>query len=70
MIRFSFFVFRYAYKFSELEKINEYAEVRRVKKMRKRSFHELVMENKKELMTNTEYLNQLEEKLEQRFKQK
>lgn len=39
-------------------------------KMRKRSFHELVMENKKELMTNTEYLHQLEEKLEQRFKQK
>jgi len=30
----------------------------------------LVMENKRELMTNTEYLNQLEEKLEQRFKQK
>ena len=51
---------RYAYKFSELEKIKEYAEVRSVKKMRKRSFHELVMENKKELMTNTEYLNQLE----------
>ncbi|MCY7891371.1 FbpB family small basic protein, partial [Bacillus spizizenii] len=38
-------MFRYAYKFSELEKIKEYAEVRRVKKMRKRSFHELVMEN-------------------------
>ncbi len=37
--------------------------------MRKRSFHELVMENKRELMTNTEYLNQLEEKLERRFKQ-
>nr|MDH3099485.1 FbpB family small basic protein [Bacillus velezensis] len=36
-----------------------------MKKMRKRSFHELVMENKRELMTNTEYLNQLEEKLEQ-----
>lgn len=63
-------MFRHAYKFSELEKINEYAEVRRVKKMRKRSFHELVMENKKELMTDTEYLHQLEEKLEQRFKQK
>lgn len=70
LIRFSFFMLRYAYKFSELEKIKEYAEVRSVKKMRKRSFHELVMENKKELMTNTEYLNQLEEKLEQRFKQK
>ncbi|RJS54409.1 FbpB family small basic protein [Bacillus subtilis] len=41
-----------------------------MKKMRKRYFYELVMENKKELMTNTEYLNQLEEKLEQRFKQK
>lgn len=27
------------------------------------------MENKRELMTNTEYLNQLEEKLEQWFKQ-
>lgn len=61
---------KHAYKFSELEKMKKYAEVRRVKKMRKRSFHELVMENKKELMTNTEYLNQLEEKLEQRFKQK
>ncbi|MBJ7897956.1 FbpB family small basic protein [Bacillus atrophaeus] len=41
-----------------------------MKKIRKRSFQELVMENKKELMTNTEYLHQLEEKLEQRFKQK
>ncbi|MTE25201.1 FbpB family small basic protein, partial [Microbacterium sp. ZXX196] len=27
---------KYAYKFSELEKIKEYAEVRSVKKMRKR----------------------------------
>ncbi|AEB63513.1 hypothetical protein BAXH7_01648 [Bacillus amyloliquefaciens XH7] len=53
-----------------MEKMNENTEVRRLKKMRKRSFHELVMENKRELMTNTEYLNQLEEKLEQRFKQK
>lgn len=56
--------------FEKLEKMNENTEVRRLKKMRKRSFHELVMENKRELMTNTEYLNQLEEKLEQRFKQK
>ncbi|KXZ15103.1 hypothetical protein AXI59_04405 [Bacillus nakamurai] len=56
--------------FEKLEKMKESTEVRRLKKMRKRSFHELVMENKRELMTNTEYLNQLEEKLEQRFKQK
>ncbi|MDA7027912.1 FbpB family small basic protein [Bacillus sp. CLL-7-23] len=39
-----------------------------LKNSKRRTFEELVMENKKELLTNQEFLNQLEEKLEQKFK--
>ncbi|WP_317135014.1 FbpB family small basic protein [Bacillus changyiensis] len=39
-----------------------------MKNSKRRTFEELVMENKKELLTNQEFLNQLEEKLEQKFK--
>ncbi|NPC92911.1 FbpB family small basic protein [Bacillus sp. WMMC1349] len=41
-----------------------------MKNSKRRTFEELVMENKKELLTNQEFLDQLEEKLEQKFKLK
>ncbi|WP_317134941.1 FbpB family small basic protein [Bacillus changyiensis] len=41
-----------------------------MKNSKRRTFEELVMANKKELLTNQEFLDQLEEKLEQKFKLK
>ncbi len=45
-------------------------EVSGMKRRKRRTFEELVLENKKELLSNKEFLNQLEEKLEERFRQK
>ncbi|KAA6451993.1 FbpB family small basic protein [Bacillus swezeyi] len=41
-----------------------------MKKAKRRTFEELVSENKKELLTNQEFLDQLEDKLEEKFKLK
>ncbi|KUL17496.1 MULTISPECIES: FbpB family small basic protein [Bacillus] len=41
-----------------------------MKKAKRRTFEELVLENKKELMTNQEFLDRLEDKLEEKFKLK
>lgn len=41
-----------------------------MRRRKRRTFEELVLENKKELLSNEEFLNQLEEKLEDRFRQK
>ncbi|WP_223256506.1 FbpB family small basic protein [Bacillus sp. NMCC4] len=45
-------------------------EVSAMRRRKRRTFEELVLENKKELLSNEEFLNQLEEKLEERFRQK
>lgn len=45
-------------------------EVSGMRRRKRRTFEELVLENKKELLSNEEFLNQLEEKLEERFRQK
>ncbi len=45
-------------------------EVSTMRRRKRRTFEELVLENKKELLSNEEFLNQLEEKLEERFRQK
>lgn len=47
-----------------------YMEVSGMRRRKRRTFEELVLENKKELLSNEEFLNQLEEKLEERFRQK
>ena len=39
-----------------------------MKKTKRRTFEELVSENKKELLTNQEFLDQLEDKLEEKFR--
>lgn len=41
-----------------------------MKKARRKTLEELVLENKRELLNNTEYMSQLEEKLDERFRQK
>lgn len=41
-----------------------------MKKIRRKTLEELVMENKRELINNTEFMSQLEEKLDERFRQK
>ncbi|ASB89111.1 FbpB family small basic protein [Bacillus sonorensis] len=41
-----------------------------MKKTKRRTFEELVSENKKELLTNQEFLDQLEDKLEEKFRLK
>lgn len=45
-------------------------EVSTMRRRKRRTIEELVLENKKELLSNEEFLNQLEEKLEERFRQK
>lgn len=45
-------------------------EVSTMRRRKQHTFEELVLENKKELLSNEEFLNQLEEKLEERFRQK
>ncbi len=45
-------------------------EVSTMRRRKRRTFEELVLENKKELLSKEEFLNQLEEKLEERFRQK
>ncbi|MEI4790904.1 FbpB family small basic protein [Bacillus sp. FJAT-53060] len=45
-------------------------EVTELRRRKRRIYEELVLENKKELLSNEEFLNQLEEKLEERFRQK
>ncbi|ATH91822.1 MULTISPECIES: FbpB family small basic protein [Bacillus] len=41
-----------------------------MKKTHRRTFEELVSENKKELLTNQEFLDRLEDKLEEKFRLK
>ena len=55
--------------FGENEIIHK-LEVSGMRRRKRRTFEELVLENKKELLSNEEFLNQLEEKLEERFRQK
>ncbi|MFN2747325.1 MULTISPECIES: FbpB family small basic protein [Bacillus] len=41
-----------------------------MKKTKRRTFEELVSENKKELLSNQEFLDRLEDRLEEKFKLK
>nr|WP_241156860.1 FbpB family small basic protein [Bacillus sp. FJAT-42376] len=41
-----------------------------LRKIKKLSFEELVMENKKELLKDTAFLDKIEDKIEQRFTEK
>jgi hypothetical protein len=45
-------------------------EVNDMKKTKRKTLEELVLENKRELLNNSEYMSQLEEKLDDRFRQK
>lgn len=62
-IDYFLYIFRYVWKRWKKQKVGEYV----MRKIRKRTFAELVMENKRQLLNDVSALEKLEEKMETRW---